>query len=406
MTAFAEGASVDGLVVARRPLVDGGRHLVAFELVYHPAVPETERYTSAESVPVAVHELLHSHGVALDEVVGDKQVVCAVELDVLGGDAPLMLPPRRTVLLLEPRDLEASLAEVVEACDRRRPEGYRLAVALPDAVPSLPDELRDLVDLVVVPASRLDPDDPRDSVRRLGGGAAGVVMRGCDTPDQLRVALHSGALWFQGSAVQTPPAPAGARIAPSALAQVRLGVELISRDLDVKRIEAVLRPEPALVAQLLDLAAAGRYRGMRGQVRSLREALVVMGNRRVQRWAAVTILGRHGNPDADVLAAGLVRARACELLANGWGVDADFAFTAGLISTLGDLLGVDQDTILGTLQLNADLAGAAFARQGRLGEGITLVEAFQRTAEGPDEVVAAVASAFGWATGVLATMEG
>ena len=403
--ATAEGTTVDGLVVARRPLVDGGRHLVAFELVYHPAVPEVERYSSAESVPVAVHELLLSHGVALDEVVGDRQVVCAVELDVLGGDAPLMLPPRRTVLVVEPDDLDESLEEVVAACGRRRPEGYRIAIALPAAAETLPPELRDVVDLVVVPAARLDHDDPRDSVRHLAGGAAGVLVRGCDTADDLRVALRSGALWFQGSAVQSPPVREGARIAPSALAQVRLGVELISRDLDVKRIEAVLRPEPALVAQLLDLAAAGRYRGMRGQVRSLREALVVMGNRRVQRWAAVTILGRHGNPDADVLVAGLVRARACELLAPAWGVDSDFAFTAGLISTLGDLLGVDGDTILSTLELNADLAGAAFRRQGRVGEGIDVVEDFQRTDRGPEEVAAAVAAAFGWATGVLAAME-
>lgn len=410
--AVVTGSDTAGLVVARRPVVDGARRLVAFELVYHPQVPAHDRYASADSVPVAVHELLRSHDTTLDDVVGDKHVLCDVTLDVLAGDAPLMLPPRRTVLQLRRSDLATTAEKVAEACAWRRAEGYRLLLDLPSGTTELPEELHGVVDVVGVDLGSLDLEHLRETVARLRESGAEVLVRGCDTVEGMRAAVRSGALWLQGRSVQAPPVREGATIAPSAVAQVRLGMELLSRDLDVKRIEAILRAEPALVAQVLDLASAGRHRGTRGQVRSVREALVVMGSIRVQRWAAVTILGRHGSPDTDALMTGLVRARTCELLAPEWGAQRDVAFTAGLLSALGLVLGVDEQALLARLDLDDDLVAFAFRRQGPLGEGITRVEAYQRAVEGGSEptgdeadVVAAAAAAFGWASSLLGVLD-
>src|SRR5690606_38850190 len=107
--------------------------------------------------------------------------------------------------------------------------------------------------------------------------------------------------------------------------------ELLSRDLDLDRIEDVLRGDPALVIQLLNMASAGAGGGLRRQVRSLREALVVMGTARIREWAALVILSRHSQKQSDALVTTLVRARMCELLARSRKVDGPFAFTAGLL---------------------------------------------------------------------------
>ncbi len=183
-------------------------------------------------------------------------------------------------------------------------------------------------------------------------------------------------------------------------------MELLGSDLEMERVELILRREPGLVVQVLHLASTGRSGGLRREVRSVREALVVMGTRRLQRWAALTVLGRHGRTDTDALVTGLVRGRTCELLALERGVDPAFAFTAGLLSTLDLLLGVDLDQVEDQLEIGPDLVAAAFRRETAVGALVTEVEAWQDAvqrgaAATPGDVDPAGAAAFAWATSLV-----
>jgi EAL and modified HD-GYP domain-containing signal transduction protein len=399
-------APATGVVVARRPIVDHRREIVAFELVYHPRVPALDRYTGAESGVVAVHELLRAHGRRLDDVVGDKTVFCDVDRALLLGDAPLMLAPPRTVIQVhEDRPDEVFL----DACSLRKVQGYSIALhGLP--VEGCVDDLLRVVDVVRLDVSARPREETAALVRRCRAHQVRVLAEGCDTESDLTWARRSGFSLFQGRAVQAPPGTA--TIGPSAMAQMQLGLALLSQELDVRQVEQILRPEPALVAQVLDVASVARHHGMRRQVRSVREAVVLMGSRRLQRWAAVAILSRHGRADADALLTALVRARTCELLADEWDVDGPQAFTAGLLSCLDLVLGIGVAEILDTFDLDERLVTAAFRRETALGEGITRVAEHQRAVQeglpspGSDVLAAAAASAFGWASSLLAALDG
>lgn len=401
-----EVAARAAVVVARRPILDRERHVVGFELVYHPHLPPEDRYPGAGSGVVAVHELLRSHDLGLEEVVGDTVAFCHVDREVLTGDGPLMLTPRRTVLLVRDPDVDD---ELVAACATRRVEGYLLAL---DGLrlDQADERLLELADVLVVDVAASTQEEAEELLERCRPLVPELLARGCDTEADVARAEQLGCTLFQGRAVQAPPVP-GAPIAPSALAQVRLALELLTRDLDMDQVERILRGEPALVAQVLDLASVGRHRGLREQVRSVREALVVMGTRRLQRWAAVTVLGRHATIDTDAVLTGLVRGRTCELLAHGRRIDPDFAFTAGLLSTLDLVLGVELEQIETQLDIDDDLVLAAFRREGGLGTLVTSVADYQgalATAGPPDDAAAAleaaVASAFRWSTTILHAM--
>lgn len=398
-----------GVVVARRPVVDRDRRIAGFELVYHPLVPVAGRYPGAETGVVAVYELLRDHDFSLDDVVGDRLAFCHVERDILVGDSPLMLQPRRTVLQI--RD-DAASPQLLDGCVARQREGYTVAVGgLASAV--VPDELLAVADILEVDLAVGSRDDDLALVQRCRRFPVRLLARGCETEDDLAWATTAGFELFLGHAAQVPATRPDSTIAPSAVAQLQLGVELLSEDLDMDRIEAILRREPGLVVQVLNLASAGRPRGLRRPVRSVREALVVMGTLRLQRWAAVTVLGRHGRADTDALVTGLVRARMCELVAQERGIDPAFAFTAGLLSTLDLLLGVELDEIEGRLTIDDDLGAAAFRREAPVGALVSeiadyqhVVDAGEQPSRDLDELIQAGSAAFRWATSLVNAMAG
>ena len=143
---------------------------------------------------------------------------------------------------------------------------------------------------------------------------------------------------------------------------------LLSQDIEFEEVEEVLRREPGLVVQVLQMASVGSNHGLRRQVRTVREALVLLGTTRIRQWIALTILSTQPGKTPDGLATALVRARMAETLAGLRGVGApDVAFTAGLLSALDLLLGVELEQLQHTMDIDEALKDAAFRRTGPAG---------------------------------------
>jgi len=164
---------------------------------------------------------------------------------------------------------------------------------------------------------------------------------------------------------------------------------------------------------VLQLAGLGAGRGMRREVSTVREALVLLGTVRIRQWVAVTLLSGRSGATPDGLAMALVRARTCEVLAGSRGSsDPEFAFTAGLLSALDLLLGVPLADVAATLDLPQPLAAAAFGHRGPTGQLVAEVATYQAAmargvaASAEPDVDAAVAAAFAWAMPFVSSLTG
>ena len=407
--AMDETTVTTALVVGRVPVVDDSRMIVGFELASRPASSEDgAAEAGASEALVTMSSLLGSVDFDLHGVVGDRLLFCTVDRAVLVGDARLHLSPRMTVIEVP---VLAGDTELVDSVRSYKRDGFAILVQHVEWA----DDTRDLLalaDLVKVDLATRNPGEIMDIVGTYADLSVELLATGCDTAADLAWAQAVGFDLFLGQAVQAPEPSGGSAIAPSALSQVQLGMELLSRDLDLARIEEVLRGDPALVMQLLNMASMGAGGGLRREVRSLREALVVMGTIRLRQWAALVILSRHGRIQSDALVTALVRARMCELLAPDRAIDPPFAFTAGLLSALDLVLGVPLAEIERQVQLDHELKKAAFWRQGALGELIGAVENHERTidtgrelsAQGRD-ITMIGAMAFRWATKYAGAMD-
>jgi EAL and modified HD-GYP domain-containing signal transduction protein len=385
--------------VARQPIVSADDRIVAFQLVQR-ASEDTEPRPRGErtlTLPAVLSDLSAEIGL----LVGGLPLYCAADalLDTAG---PVTPPAHRTVLEV-PAELCAD-GDAVDRCHQLLQEGYSIALDRFEWHPGI-ESLLELADVVRIELDAGTREHVLDLALRCRPYGVRLLAAHCTTSADLAWAAEAGFDYFQGPAVQRPVEVGGSTLAPSALAQVQLATELLDDRLDFGRIEAILSHEPALVVKVLHQASLGAAGGLRRDVHSVREALVLLGTTRIRRWAALTVLGRQvSNPRADALATALVRARMCELLAQPRGLDRGFAFTAGLLSALDRLLGLPINEVESQVDVDDELAAAAFRRETAVGELVGLVADYQDAvgaAEGSAahlvDVELVAAMAFCWA---------
>ncbi|MFN8193611.1 MAG: HDOD domain-containing protein [Nocardioidaceae bacterium] len=388
-------------VVARQPIISRNGRIIGFQLIQRTTAVDDVPHPNADDM-VSVSALLGDMTVSVDALVGNSQLFCRPGPWLLTGTPPMATLAGRTVL-----EVPARLCgdpQVIERCRAMLGRGYALALDEFGWYPGI-EALLELADAVEIDLAINSREHVLGLVERLRPYDVPLLAARCLTEDDLAWAGEVGFELFHGPAIQRPVQISGASLAPSALTQVQLATELLDEDLDFNRIEAILNHDPALVVQVLRQASLGAGGGLRREVHSVREALVLMGTTRLRRWAALAVLGRQVDTSrSDALAVALVRARMCELRAQQTGIDRGFAFTAGLLSALDLLLSVDISEIEARVDVDEGLAAAAFRREGPVGELVSYVADYQSavaageaTGSGIGDVELVAAMAFAWA---------
>lgn len=397
----------DEVVVGRQPIVDLSGDVVGFELLYRPADAETP-LVDGEQMTARV--VLSALSIGVGQLVGDKTMFCNAGRGVVVGTTPVTLPPQRTVIeVLESVHIDD---ESVAGCRDLIERGYR--IALDDFVwTDGAERLLELASIVKIDFRLSTRDEIRELVARCREHDVRLLAEKVETDDDVTWAREQGFELFQGYAIERPRIVRGQSVAASTVTHVQLAVTLLAQDLDYDQIEGILRREPGLVVQVLQMASVGAARGLRREVRTVREALVLLGTTRIRQWIALTILSGRPSASPDGLSTALVRARMCELLADDRGVaSTDFAFTTGLLSALDVLLGVPIHELSGSLELDPLLKQAAFDRETPMGDLVEEVAAYQQALTSPTgpqhyaaDLDAAAARAFAWTMPYINALE-
>jgi len=144
-----------------------------------------------------------------------------------------------------------------------------------------------------------------------------------------------------------------------------------------KTIEEVLKKDPSLAFNLLRLINSAGF-GLRQEITSLRQAVLLLGLKKLFRWAALLLTATRASGAPSPLAhTAVVRGRLMELLALEIfsQEEADQAFVTGIFSLLDVMLGMPMEAALGLLNLPAAVVAALLRHEGTLGDLLTLAEA-------------------------------
>jgi EAL and modified HD-GYP domain-containing signal transduction protein len=127
-------------------------------------------------------------------------------------------------------------------------------------------------------------------------------------------------------------------------------------------------------------------------MRSVANAIVVLGRRQLQRWLLLLMLatadqGQAARPALLHLAA--TRGKLMELLMlQDHPTLADGAFVAGIVSVMDALLGQPMQQVVDALGLADDMRGALLQRSGPIGRMLTVVESMERDDDKDKDVLA------------------
>jgi c-di-GMP-related signal transduction protein len=375
----------EDIFLGRQPIVDRAQQLHGFELLFrnslanHAAVTDDRAATST----VIVHTLSEF---GIDSVLGGFSGFINCDASFLMSDAIALLPPDKVVLEL----LESTVcdAAVQRRCLELKALGFRLALDDFQGATEYNRGLLPMMDIIKV------------DINGLSDSALDIISRDVRTLNVIRLAekVESAAQFkqcsdlgyhlFQGYHFSRPEMVSGRRLSSSHLALLRL-MTMLQEDADIRRIEDVFKQNPALAVNLLRLANSAAL-GQRQPLRSVANAIVVLGRRQLQRWLLLLMLatadqGQAARPALLHLAA--TRGKLMELLMlQDHPTMADGAFVAGIVSVMDALLGQPMQQVVDALGLADDMRNALLERSGPIGRMLTVVESLERDeAKGKDK---------------------
>ncbi|MDA8291094.1 MAG: EAL domain-containing protein [Actinomycetota bacterium] len=344
------------LVVGRQPVFDSELEVVGYELIVRRDECDAAVRDPSEEVGATASVLYDAVSIGVSRLVGDRFLFCDADRAVLVGSVPLVVPPEQTVL-----EVDAALADdeaVVSGCAALAEAGFTIALDRVDDLGRCAP-LLGTAGIVKVDHESLAPERVAKLVREVKSRGLLALALGVSAPSQLERFRELGFDYFQGDLLSAPQVVPGRTLDASSVARLRQAARLVSQQCSAAELEEVVRAEPALAYQLLQIAGVGADNGFRRPVRSIREALVLLGWRHLQSWIGFLLETRRGSTSDDEAITTLTRARMCELLAQrSYPALADVAFAAGMLSAFDMLLDMPLDEVLATLPLDEVLRDA------------------------------------------------
>jgi len=194
-----------------------------------------------------------------------------------------------------------------------------------------------------------------------------LVAEKVETAEQFEQVKRAGVKLFQGYWFARPVLIKGQTIRPAQAAIIQL-INLVRKQASTSEIEEVFKRDPTLSFNLLRFINSAGF-GLSCEVTSFRHAVMLLGLKKLFRWAALlmtTSSGAGGTPAVGQIA--VVRGRLMELLAKELlpAEEHDNAFVVGIFSLLDTMLGMPLQEALASISLPQSVLDALLHRSGAL----------------------------------------
>ncbi|HVR52181.1 MAG TPA: HDOD domain-containing protein [Pseudorhodoferax sp.] len=376
------------VVIARQAIVDENRTVLGFELFDRSTSPR--EHTADSDAALLFNALSFAD---IDTLVGNKLVFINCTHESLTGGHLELIHPDKVVLEVPPvpgnaPEAIAQLATVLTALSK---EGFRFAfnhtVLTRGYAPWRPLAAFVKLDLMALSDDKLEAFV---AFARANTNAQ-LVAEKVETGEQHKLLAGYGVKLFQGYWFAKPAIVKAQTVRPSQATILRLA-HLVRSQADMPALEALLKHDPTLSFNLLRFINASGF-GLNCEVTSFRHALMILGPKKLSRWAALLLsTSRSSTPPPAAGQSAVVRGRIMELLTAELlsPEDCEQAFTVGAFSLLDSMLGVPMAKVLESVALPQPVVDALLHRKGVYAPFLELTEACE---SGNDEVFARTANA-------------
>ena len=371
-----EGPVSHDVYVGRQPIFDRRMKVHGYELLFRSGL---ENACSATDGTVAARHMLHVAwlDLGLPSLVGHKLAFVNVTQDLLASGYVATLPAESIVVEIlesvEPDD------DLIQACQQLKQQGYVLA--LDDFIyrPEL-EPLMVLADIVKIGFGECDPAEQCAHVRRVVKPAPRLVAEKVETREDYAQAVSLEFDYFQGYFFQRPEIVTGRALTGSRLTYLKLIQEMSRPALDMEEVERIIAGDVSITHRFMKYLGAAAF-GWRAPIRSIHQALVLLGEQETRRWVSLISLSEmaKGKPP-ELLVTAAVRAKFCDEVGGAVGMadrQTDL-FLIGAFSLIDTMLDQPMADVLAQLPLDENLKSALEGLPSTLLPVLEFVQAYER----------------------------
>jgi EAL and modified HD-GYP domain-containing signal transduction protein len=358
------------VLFARQPILDRDGRLAGYELLHRGEGSESPHAATSRVAASALSDL------GLRTATGGAPAFLNVTTEFLLAMDPLPFRPEGVVLEIAADRVPDE--PLLERLARLRQHGYILAL---DGYAGQPgaEPLLDVAQLAKVDA-RGGGVHLAAIVAKLRSRGVRPVANGVDAHTDHDRCVDAGFELFQGDFVCRPREVVGYNVPTASIGALRLAAGISAGDTGVDELEKAIALDPGLSLRLLRFVNSAAF-SLRHQIKSVRQAIVLLGPRTVRQWAMLLLLSGIDEQRGPLLVTALSRGRTCEAIAQRLGADDTEAyFFTGMLSIVDALLDRPMEEAVADLPLAEDVVAALVRRAGGKGRTLTMAEACERGA--------------------------
>jgi len=354
---------MDNIFIARQPIIDRNKGLLAYELLYRDGDAGYANFSDGQFATANV--ILNSFmEIGIDNIVGNSlSFINVSEEFILDEDFKSMFKKNIVLEILE--DVHPS-AEVVAGVTLLKNLGYQIAL---DDFQYSPDynEILPLADFVKLDVLELGHEGVIRELKFLEKYDVKLLAEKVEDMSMYNFCSNLGFDYFQGCYFHKPELVSHKNIPANKLVVLNLLKQLSRVDFDFSEMEKSLSQDAVLTYKLIRYVNSAAFSG-RKEISSIKDALSLVGVKIIRKWVTLIIMMQlaEGKPQ-ELLISALVRARMCELLSEKMDVNSDIMFTVGLFSLLDALMDEPISLLLDQLSLSSDIKLALLSYDGEAG---------------------------------------
>jgi EAL and modified HD-GYP domain-containing signal transduction protein len=361
--------------VARQPILDENMNLYAYELLFRSGtenfMPDVDG--DAASMKIILNNLLDIH---INKIIGDKKAFINFTEKLLLEDIPSLLPNDKIVIeILEDVPITD---ELITICKKLKQKGY--TIALDDFeysntfIPIF--QYIDIIkfDLMITPIEEIK------KVLHLIPKHITLLAEKIETKEEMMIAREIGFQLFQGFFLYRPEVLKQKAIPANKFTTMQIVSEINKEEFNLEKVEEFILHDLNISYKLLRYVNNATF-APRQQIKSIKGALVLMGEREIKRFMSLIMLLQIGDESPEeLLTISCIRARFCELLGRVLSeqYSKENLFTLGLFSLLDVLLETSMENIFKKLPLTNDLKDPLINKKGVLFPVLDLAVKFEQ----------------------------
>jgi c-di-GMP-related signal transduction protein len=364
------------IFVARQPIFNRQQEVYAYELLYRSGI--NKFYSSLDGDQASSEVITNSFLlIGLETLTRGKKAFINFTKNLLEDEVATLLPHKHIVIEIL-QDVEPD-EKTLQACKKLKEMGYQLA--LDDFVYDVKFiPLIELADFIKVDFLTTDEEERGALVQRIGTQKVSTFLaEKVETREDFVQAMEMGYSFFQGYFFSKPLIVSGRDIPSFKLTYIKILQEVHKPEIDFDQLEKLIKTDVSLSYKLLKFINSLAF-GFYSEIRSIKQALVILGEKEIKKWLSlISLQGIGENKPDELMITALCRARFCELIASRVGLNdrSSDLFLLGMFSLIDAFLDRPMAEILATLPIPEEIKVALLGGKNRFQEVYALILAYE-----------------------------